>query len=219
MANERDYEGHETVTAVFETRAEALTALDRLRRDDIPVDAARLRDGAPETGDDADRETRQKGFWQSLGDLFLPHEDRGAYAEALACGGTLLSLPVSAADRARVLALLDAEGTVDLDEREGRRWSGGWGGPVTSPGFGDTSLTSPRDDAGLRSGISGIGAHAAGAPPARFARRNEAFASSRVRSYRFDSAPGEAARASEVEIEDRRPGEEREGTGTIHRTT
>ncbi|KQT52064.1 hypothetical protein ASG43_20465 [Aureimonas sp. Leaf454] len=216
MLDETRRSARETVTAFFETRTDATRALDRLRNDGVPVDEAEFHDGVSGASDRAERETHHKGFWEALGALFLPDEDRGTYVEALSRGGTLLTIPVSAQDRARVLARLDEEGTVDLDARQEDWRREGWGGPATSPTLGDTSLTTPRDDVALRSGISGIGAHAAGAPPARFARRLEDVSSRRVRAYRLDAPSGEA-RASEVEIEDRRRSEDVPGSGLIDR--
>lgn len=196
MPSDTSPRGHETVTAFFDTRTEADAALERLRHAAFPVEAVRIHEGTAAT--ETDREASHKGFWETLGDLFLPGEDRGTYADALTRGGTLLSVSVASADRARVLDILDRDDPVDPGER-GDSWSGeGWGGPATSPVFGDAGLTatrnpeavrpSPTADAGLRSGISGIGARAAGAPPARFERRDE------------DSA---LPNAVEVEVEDR----------------
>lgn len=217
--------GRETVTAFFDTRGEAEAALERLRQSGLPVEDARIYEGRPmgETGDEDHGDTHRKGFWETLGELFLPSDDRDTYAEGLTRGGTLLSVPVRRQDRSRVVDILDDEGTIDLDERRETWRDAGWGGPASSPAFGDpglalgetgeagdTGLTAPTQDAGLRSGISGIGAHAAGAPPVRFARREDDPARRRVRSYRWDeeeagtAASAGAGARTEVEIADER---------------
>ncbi|KQT73284.1 hypothetical protein ASG54_17050 [Aureimonas sp. Leaf460] len=228
MPSDTSRRGRETVTAFFETRSDAQAALDRLRHEGIAVEHAQIYDGAPDEALAAatDRETRHKGFFEKLGDLFLPSEDRGTYAEGLSRGGTLLSLPVLPGDRSRVLDLLDDAGTVDLDEREDSWRAEGWGGPATSPVFGDASLaatggdadrTVATSDAGLRSGISGIGGHAAGAPPASFARRDDSLGRRRARSYRWDEEPLDR---TDVEIEDGRREDDADlrGTGTRGRS-
>lgn len=215
MPSDTSPRGRETITAFFDSRSEAETALDRLRAHGIAVEEARIYEGQPalSASPGEDRETRHKGFWETLGDLFLPTEDRGAYAEGLSRGGTLLSLPVRSADRSRILDILDDEGTIDLDARQ-ESWRGeGWGGPATSPVFGDPSLTAPAlgdtgqtapaADATLRSGISGIGAHAAGAPPASFARRDESLGRRRARAYSWDE-PVDSADPLGIEIDDAR---------------
>ena len=70
-----------------------------------------------------------KGFWDSLGDLLMPEEDRYSYAEGLSRGGQLLTVSgVTDTEYETVLDILDDEGTVNLDEREASWRSEGWGG-------------------------------------------------------------------------------------------
>jgi hypothetical protein len=77
-------------TAYFETRAAADAAVNDLVaagivRDQISVAGT----GAPGTTTSSDR-----SFWEELKDLFLPAEDRYAYAEGLRRGGVLVSVRV-----------------------------------------------------------------------------------------------------------------------------
>ena len=55
----------------------------------------------------------------SLGDLFLPDDDRDLYAHGMSRGGFLVSVDVDAASHDRVVDILDREGTIDTDELEG----------------------------------------------------------------------------------------------------
>ena len=67
-----------------------------------------------------------------LGDLFMPEEDRYAYAEGLSRGGFLVTVGTTAANRDRILDILDDEGTVDMDAREESWRAEGWTGYRTS---------------------------------------------------------------------------------------
>ena len=58
----------------------------------------------------------------------MPEEDRYAYAEGLSRGGFLVSLDTTAANRDRILDILDDEGTVDMDAREESWRAEGWAG-------------------------------------------------------------------------------------------
>jgi hypothetical protein len=224
MSSDTSPRGRETVTAFFESRAEAEMALDRLRQAGFAADDARIYEGRA-AGPDAEREDRHKGFWETLGDLFLPHEDRGTYAEGLSRGGTLLSVPVRPDERSRVVDILDDDGTIDLDERQEVWRSEGWGGPPTSPSLGgpassalrsgETGLDASTPDVSLRSGISGIGAKPAGAPVAGVARRGEGSAGRRTRIYRFDEPADAAPGPSDTDRDEARLLEEGGGSTDI----
>ncbi|WP_254368281.1 YsnF/AvaK domain-containing protein [Paracoccus sp. Z118] len=70
-----------------------------------------------------------RGFFESIGDLFFPEEDRHAYAEGLNRGGylvTVRNIPDHQYETA--LDILDDEGAVDLDAREAEWRSEGWTG-------------------------------------------------------------------------------------------
>jgi hypothetical protein len=82
---------------------------------------------------------QSKGFWESLGDLFLPDEDRYTYAEGLRRGGYLVTVRASDAEYDRALDILDDEGTIDVEERAASWRSEGWSG--YSEGLGDRSGT------------------------------------------------------------------------------
>ena len=109
------------VTAFFDSRSDAEQAIERLSEVGVSRDSIRFMPGDERDPIDNDAGTATRtesgGFWDSLGDWFLPDEDRGTYAEGLRRGGYLLSVEASDAQYERVLDILDDEGTIDIDER------------------------------------------------------------------------------------------------------
>lgn len=124
--------GSSSVSAMFDSQAEAQRAVDRLVDAGIP--SARIRQVAGEARSTATRtDDHDKGFWDSLGDFFFPDEDRYTYAEGLSRGGYLVTVTgLSGAEYETALDILDDEGSVDLDEREASWRSEGWSGYESS---------------------------------------------------------------------------------------
>jgi uncharacterized protein (TIGR02271 family) len=112
-------------TAYFETSAAADAAVNDLVaagivRDQIRVSGAGAFGTTPTSGD--------RSFWEELKDLFLPAEDRYAYAEGLRRGGVLVSVRTEESDYERVLEILDRDGAVDFDKQEASWREEGWTG-------------------------------------------------------------------------------------------
>src|SRR5690242_17413137 len=101
-----------TLTALYDTRAAADTAAERLvteaglARSDIAVTAQEA--GAAEDG----------GFLASLKAVFVPAQDRNTYAEAVRRGGFLLTARVEQGSAERAMDILEEHGAVDLDDRQ-----------------------------------------------------------------------------------------------------
>ena len=114
-----------TVTAFFDTREAANKAVDSLVAAGIPRDDVSMTSAGAGT---AGTPESDKGFWESLKDLFMPEEDRYAYAEGLRRGGTVVSVRTNETNYDRALEILDVEGSVNLDEREATWRSEGWKG-------------------------------------------------------------------------------------------
>jgi len=127
-----------TVTAFFDSRADADEAVSRLHSAGIARDSIRLVPGNESSGDTAARPHAPSlgeasvGFWDSLRDLFLPDDDRHTYAEGLRRGGYLVSVSVTDAEYEHALDILDDEGTIDIDERADSWRAEGWSGFSTS---------------------------------------------------------------------------------------
>ncbi|MEF2072114.1 YsnF/AvaK domain-containing protein [Consotaella aegiceratis] len=135
------------LTAFFDSRSDAERAVERIVAEGIPQDAITLVEGADPSGAGYD-DTREKSFFESLGDFFLPDEDRHIYAEGLRRGGYLLTVPTTAYNRDRILDILDDEGTVDMDEREDSWRTEGWTGysASTETGTSDRASTETWSD-------------------------------------------------------------------------
>src|SRR5215213_9703903 len=87
------------VTAFFDSRSDAEQAIERLSEAGVSRDSIRFMPGDERDPSDNDAgtsaRTQSRGFWDSLGDWFLPDEDRSTYTEALSRGGYLLSVEAS----------------------------------------------------------------------------------------------------------------------------
>ncbi len=114
-----------SVTAFFDTKDDADTARRDLIQAGIPVDDIHVAGGEPA----AASPPHPHGFWESLKELFLPEEDRFAYAEGLRRGGYTVSVRTDEAAYDNAIDILDRDGAVDMDEREagwrGEGWTGG----------------------------------------------------------------------------------------------
>ncbi len=127
--------GNTSVSAMFDSHAEAQHALERLTAAGISSSQIRMMSGetAGASPTTTGRAGDDKGFWESLGDFFLPDEDRYAYAEGLSRGGYLVTVTgLGSTQYETALDILDDEGSVNLDEREQSWRSEGWGGYETS---------------------------------------------------------------------------------------
>ncbi len=117
-----------SVTALFDSRDHAEAARQDLVAAGIHAEAiALIADGTAAPAADID-DPSVIGFWQTLKDLFMPEEDRDQYAEAVRRGGVTLSVRTDTANHDRVIALLDRDGAVDLDERQEQWRNDGWTG-------------------------------------------------------------------------------------------
>jgi uncharacterized protein (TIGR02271 family) len=104
-----------TVTALYDTKAEAEAARQRLSSA-VDVDNVKIIDGQS-----------QAGGSDGLGGVYLSTDDRRAYGEALRRGGALLCAEVDGdEDSDRIVRALEETSSVDLEERQ-RGWQQeGW---------------------------------------------------------------------------------------------
>lgn len=113
-----------TVTAMFDSRAEAHAAYERLRQSDVQADRIRIIDRDAVGGPDVVE--KHESFWASMVDTFMPEEERYFYGEHVRRGGFLLCADVGDTQAERATRLLDEAGSVDPDLRR-REWqTDGW---------------------------------------------------------------------------------------------
>lgn len=116
-----------TITAYFETMEDAQMALDTLRDTgitdaDMHIYQSGNMSAEPSSG------TEGKGFWASLGDMFMPEEDQQSYAEGLRRGGAVLTVQAAEGDFDSISDILEDAGSVDMDTQEASWRADGWSG-------------------------------------------------------------------------------------------
>ncbi|ANM10646.1 MULTISPECIES: hypothetical protein [unclassified Rhizobium] len=111
--------GGGSLTAFFDGRSEAESAVSRLEDAGVPVARIRLMPGYEADGKTAGTMSDDRsGFFDALADFFFPDEDRAVYAEGLRRGGFLVQVnDIDDALYETVHDILDDEGSIDMDER------------------------------------------------------------------------------------------------------
>ena len=125
-----------TITALYDTRGAAETARDGLLDLGIHESAVSIRGTDMEAGGTATTAAEDKGFWGSLGDLFMPDEDRSTYSEGMRRGGYLVSVEVEENMTSQAEDVLERSDPVDVDERSATWRQEGWSGASTGAGYG-----------------------------------------------------------------------------------
>lgn len=136
-----------TITAFFDDRADAMDAAERLEQAGIARSAIRIlpeHDYSRTSADAYDINRDEKGFWESLGDLFFPSQDRYTYAEAMNRGTVMVTATVDDGMTEVAEDILDDHGTVDIGERESAWRSEGWSGWEGYSGAGASSGATDR---------------------------------------------------------------------------
>lgn len=121
----------QTITAMYDDNADALAAQAKLVTLGVPAGSIRILSGTGTTQATATAAPREEGFWGSLKEMFMPEEDRHAYAEGLTRGGTMLTASVDDAHAEKAYDILEEHGSVNLDEREATWRKEGWSGQAT----------------------------------------------------------------------------------------
>jgi hypothetical protein len=125
-----------TLTAFFDSRSDAESAVERLKGAGIPERAIRFMPGYESDSDVATTASDDRsGFWASLSDWFFPEEDRATYAEGLRRGGFLVSVQVDDAGYETAHDILDDEGSIDIDERADTWRKEGWDAQRSNEAF------------------------------------------------------------------------------------
>lgn len=115
-----------TVTAFFDSRSEADAAIAELHDAGVDDTNVSVRAGAEAGETTAIGETEHKGFFEALGDFFMPDDDREVYAEGLRRGGYIVAVTTDGTNDDFIYDILESRGSVDLDERASTWRSEGW---------------------------------------------------------------------------------------------
>ena len=136
-----------TITALFDTKADADAGAERLRQAGIDAGHVNVHDQTTHRTAGANSTETDKGLWASVKHAFLPTEDRHVYEEGIRRGGFLLTADVDDDRTPAAVKALEEANSVDLDERSQEWRSTGW--DYAAPGGEDA------DVGGVREGVSG----------------------------------------------------------------
>ncbi len=133
-----------TITALFDTRQEAEAAKARLQSSSIDAERIRVIDKDSSSSSSSGSSGGQnKGFFASLGDLFIPDEDRHAYSEGINRGGYLVCAEIHEGEADEAIRILEESNSVDFDQRQeqwrGEGWAGWTGGSMNNQGVASSS--------------------------------------------------------------------------------
>lgn len=117
-----------TITALFDSRADAQASADSLRQLGIDADDIHIHDNTSQTSETAHED---RGLWATIKNAFLPDEDRQTYEEGVRRGGFLLTADVDETQADQAIRVLDSANTVDVNERSGQWRAEGWNAPAT----------------------------------------------------------------------------------------
>ena len=131
-----------TITAMFDSRAEAEAAKARLKAASIDADHVHVHDQSSSGYKDAGYSTHQdRGMWNSIKNAFLPDEDRHTYEEGVRRGGAVLTADVDDDRVDEAVRVLEEAGSIDIDDRSGQWRASGWDYPATAASFGTAGAT------------------------------------------------------------------------------
>jgi uncharacterized protein (TIGR02271 family) len=138
-----------TVTALYDTKAEAEAARDRLSAAVDVEGRARIIDKTSGGGSDDGH---------GLHGLALSHEDRHAYHEGIRRGGYMLCAEVDGdEDVDKIVAILEQTSSVDLDERQESWRKEGWQGAAGTAGMASSGTQSLGSSASTGTASTGLG--------------------------------------------------------------
>lgn len=115
-----------TITALFDTRADADAGAQRLRQAGIDAGHVNVHDQTSHKTAGAYSTSADKGLWASIKNTFVPHEDRHVYEEGIRRGGFLLTADVDDDSTPAAVKALEDANSVDLDSRVNDWRSQGW---------------------------------------------------------------------------------------------
>ena len=130
-----------TITAMFDSRADAEAAKERLKASNVDADHIHVHDKTSAGYKDSGYSTHQdRGIWDSIKNAFLPDEDRHTYEEGVRRGGAVLTADVDDDDVDRAVKVLEEAGSIDVDDRASQWRSSGWDYPAAGAATASSAL-------------------------------------------------------------------------------
>ena len=116
-----------TITALFDQRADAEAAENRLKAANVEAGHISIHDktssGFHATGRST---TEDPGVWASIKNAFVPDEDRHTYEEGVRRGGFLLTADVNDDNVDAAVKVLEESDSINVDDRSQEWRSSGW---------------------------------------------------------------------------------------------
>lgn len=115
-----------TITAMFESRADAEAGKERLRAAGVDASHIQVHDQSTHQTGSQYSTHQDRGTWASIKNAFLPDEDRHTYEEGFRRGHAVLTADVPDDQADDAVRALEEANTVDIDERAGGWRQSGW---------------------------------------------------------------------------------------------
>jgi uncharacterized protein (TIGR02271 family) len=187
-----------TLTALFDSHADAERGRQRLAQVGIPADMIEIMDEPASSQKSPEAETH--GIWEKFKELLIPGADRSAYEEGIRRGGSLLTAPVEDPLADRAISALEECQPIDIDQRATEWRQAGWNDQSQFEATGATTREEviPVAEEQLRVG-----------------KRETERGGVRVRSYLIEEPVQEDVRLREEHVDvERRPASQATSTGT-----
>ncbi len=133
-----------TLTALFDTRADAEAGRQRLLDARVDADNIKIHDKSS-VGEAGYSSREEPGLWASIKNAFLPDEDRHVYEEGMRRGGFLLTADIDGDETGEAIRALEDVNGIDIEERASQWKSQGWNPPTAGTGTTGASTRSPSE--------------------------------------------------------------------------
>ena len=116
-----------TITALFDRRADAEAAENRLKAANVEAGHISIHDKSSSGFHATGRSTTgDPGVWASIKNAFVPDEDRHTYEEGVRRGGFLLTADVNDDNVDAAVKVLEESDSINVDDRSQEWRSSGW---------------------------------------------------------------------------------------------
>lgn len=131
-----------TITAMFDSRADAEAAKARLKAANVDADHVHVHDKSSSGYKESGYSTHEdRGMWDSIKNAFLPDEDRHTYEEGVRRGGAVLTADVDDDRVDEAVRVLEEAGSIDIDDRSSQWRQAGWDYPAGGAALGAMGST------------------------------------------------------------------------------